>query len=131
MTSDAESRSRDVLLALQVAVDSRDPEQLLQLFGDEPAMLIGTGGDGRTPATRREYLTAVATQPARLSWDWQEVTPFFETAGVIGFAGFGDIVVVDNEGERRAPIRATLLALETSTGWRIKQFHGSIPSSFS
>jgi len=131
MTPDAESRSRAVLAVLQAAVDSRDPDVLLQLFGDEPAMLIGTSGDGRTPATRREYLTAVATQPERLSWEWQEVTPFFETTDVIGFAAFGDVVVTDEEGERRAPIRATLLAAETSAGWRIKQFHGSIPSSVS
>src|SRR3954471_18808165 len=131
MTSDAEGRSRAVLLALQAAVDSRDPDELLQLFSDEPAMLIGAGGDGRTPASRREYLTAVATQPGRLSWDWHEVTPFFEAAGAIGFAGFGEIVVVDDQGERRAPIRATLLAVETSAGWRIKEFHGSIPSSLS
>lgn len=131
MTSDGESRSRAVLAALQAAVDSRDPDSLLSLFADEPAMLIGTSGDGRTPAARRDYLTAVATQPERLRWDWHEVIPFYETPGAIGFAGFGDIVVVDDEGERRAPIRATLLAVETSDGWRIKQFHGSIPSNLS
>src|SRR3954451_10805824 len=98
MTSDAESRSREVLLALQVAFDSRDPDKLLLLFGDEPAMLIGTGGDARTTAGRRGYLTAAAPHPTPLRWDWQAVTPFFEGAGVIGFAGFGDIVVVDEEG---------------------------------
>ena len=131
MTADGESRSRAVLRSLQTAIDSRDPGELLSLFADEPAMLIGTSGDGRTPATRRDYLTAVATQPERLFWDWREVVPFYETTDVIGFAGFGDVVVTSEEGEWRAPIRATLLAVETSNGWRIKQFHGSIPANFS
>ena len=91
-------------------------------------MLIGTSGDGRTAASRKDYLTAVATQPERLFWDWREVIAFYETEEVIGFAGFGDVVVISDEGESRAPIRATLLAVETSDGWRIKQFHGSIPA---
>src|SRR3954447_19928676 len=120
MTSDAVSRGTAVLAALQAAVDSRDPDQLWILFDDEPSMLIGTSGDGRTPATRRDYLTAVATQPERLHWDWHEVIPFYETDDVIGFAGFGDVGVTSEEGEWRAPIRATLLAVETGNGWRIK-----------
>src|SRR3954447_4648423 len=131
MTSDGEARGRAVLRAIQTAVDSRDADELLQLFGDEPAMLIGTGGDGRTPATRRDYLTAVATQPGRLLWDWREVIPFYETDELVAFAGFGDIVVTDDIGQRRAPIRATVMAVETDTGWRIRLFHGSIPSDFS
>ena len=94
-------------------------------------MLIGTSGDGRTPQTRRDYLTAVATQPERLYWDWHEVIPFYETEDVVGFAGFGDVVVASEEGDWRAPIRATLLASDTGNGWRIKQFHGSIPAGFS
>src|SRR4051794_3133171 len=113
MTSDGESRGRAVLQALQTAVDSRDANELLRLFDDGPAMLIGTGGDGRTSATRREYLTAVATQAGRLLWDWREVIPFYETDEMVAFAGFGDIVVTDDVGQRRAPIRATVMAVET------------------
>jgi SnoaL-like domain len=131
MTSDGETRGRAVLRALQTAVESRDADQLQQLFDDEPAMLIGTGGDGRTPETRREYLTAVATQPARLLWEWSEVIPIYETDEFVAFASFGDIVVTDDLGERRAPIRATVMAVETEVGWRIRLFHGSIPSDFS
>src|SRR3954464_14689873 len=116
MTSDGESRSRAVLQALQTAVDSRDADELLQLFSDEPAMLIGTGGDGRTPETRREYLTAVVTQTERLFWDWREVIPFHETDELIAFAAFGDIVVTDEKDQRRAPIRASVLAVEVSSG---------------
>jgi SnoaL-like domain len=118
-----------VLTALQAAVDSRDADVLIRLFDPESAMLIGTGGDGRTPSARRDYLTAVATQPERLRWDWDEVIPFYETIDIIGFAAFGDIVVTDDDGERRAPFRATLLAAHTSDGYRIRQFHGSIPST--
>jgi uncharacterized protein (TIGR02246 family) len=131
MTSNGETRSRAVLRTLQTAVDSRDANELLQLFGEEPAMLIGTGGDGRTPDARREYLTAVATQPERLHWDWREVIPLYETDELIAFAAFGDIVVTDEKAQRRAPIRATVLAVETASEWRIRLFHGSIPSSFS
>src|SRR5438445_11804386 len=128
MTSDAVSRGTAVLAALQAAVDSRDPDQLWILFDDEPSMLIGTSGDGRTPETRRAYLTAVATQPERLHWAWREVIPFYETDESIAFAAFGDIVVTDESDQRRAPIRATVLADETATSWRIRLVHASIPS---
>ena len=73
----------------------------------------------------------MATQPGRLLWDWREVIPFYETDELVAFAAFGDIVVTDDIGQRRAPIRATVMAAETDTGWRIRLFPGSIPSDFS
>jgi len=75
-------------------------------------------------------LTAVATQPESLRWEWQETVPFHQSAGTLGFASFGEVIVSDGSGERRAPIRLTLFAVETTDGWRIRQFHGSIPSDF-
>src|SRR3954466_1918236 len=112
MTSAAVTRARAVLDDLQPGVDSRDTDRLHQLF-DEPAILIGTGGDARNGDAVRGYLTAVATQDASLRWQWDEIVPFYEDAMTIGFACFGDIVVTDANGERRAPIRASLLAVET------------------
>jgi hypothetical protein len=59
-----------------------------------------------------------------------DVVPFHESAETLGFAGFGEIVVSDGTRERRAPIRLTVLAIRTPDGWRLRQFHGSIPSDF-
>jgi uncharacterized protein (TIGR02246 family) len=111
---------------LQAAVDSRDADTLIALF-DDPAVLIGAAGDGRNRETLREYLTAVATQPEALRWHWDDVVVFHHSAGTIGFAAFGELVLSGEQGEQRAPIRATFLALETQNGWRIRHFHGSIP----
>jgi hypothetical protein len=75
----------------------------------------------------RRYLIAVATQPGSLRWDWQEVVPFHHDESSLGFAAFGEIVVSDGTTEQRAPIRATLFAVQSPDGWRLRQFHGSIP----
>src|SRR3954469_19538518 len=128
-SADGSADARAVLAMLQAAVDSRDPDALVALF-DDRAVLIGTAGDGRDGDGVRAYLTEVATQPQSLRWDWRDVIPFHDEAESLGFAAFGDIVVSDGDTEERAPIRATLLAVRTPDGWRIRQFHGSIPSDF-
>jgi hypothetical protein len=70
-----------VLDALQGAVDARDLDALASLF-DEQAVLIGTGGDARDPAALRRYLTALATQPESLRWEWNEIVPVPPERGV-------------------------------------------------
>jgi uncharacterized protein (TIGR02246 family) len=127
MGAHAIARARSVLQALQDAVDVRDPERLVGLFGT-PAVLIGTSGDGRDASGLRAYLTAVATQPESLRWEWDDVVPFHDEPGLVAFAAFGDIVVSDGANEQRAPIRASLVAVPADGGWQIKHFHGSIPS---
>jgi uncharacterized protein (TIGR02246 family) len=129
MASDALDTARSVLDALQAAVASREARHLVDLFA-EPAVLIGAGGDGRDGEGLRRYLTAVASQPESLRWEWREIIPFYEGEGVVAFASFGNIVMSGGAAERRAPIRATVLAVETRYGWRLKHFHGSIPSDF-
>lgn len=118
-----------ILGTLQATVDRREHGALLSLF-DDPAVLIGTAGDGRNRDALRDYLTAVATQPESLRWDWHEVVPFHQDAASLGFAAFGEIVVSLGGDERRAPIRLTIFAIQTPNGWRLRQFHGSIPSDF-
>ena len=108
-------------------MDSREPERLVGLFAD-PGVLIGTSGDGRDRTGLRDYLTVVATQPESLRWDWREVVPFHDEPDLLAFAAFGEIVVTDGTSEQRAPIRASLVAAPADSGWRIKHFHGSIPS---
>ncbi|MEA2365393.1 MAG: hypothetical protein QOI32_905 [Thermoleophilaceae bacterium] len=125
MTDACEAILRDI----QSAVEARDPGALADLF-DEQAVLVGTGGDARDRDAVIEYLTAVATQRESLRWDWHEVVPFHQGADTLGFAAFGEIVVSDGTAERRAPIRATLFAVDAGDGWRLRQFHGSIPSDF-
>lgn len=117
-----------ILNDLQEKVTARDLPALLQLFED-PAVLIGTAGDGRTPAAREAYLEAVTTHAAALRWDWRETVAFFESEDALGFAAFGDVVLVQDTQERRAPIRATFFAVRANGGWRLRQFHGSIPQS--
>ena len=127
MAADGSADARAVLASLQAAVDGRDVEVLDALF-DERAVLIGTSGDARDRDAVRGYLTAIVTQPQSLRWDWDEVVPFHDDGESIGFAAFGEIVVTDGDREDRAPIRATLLAVRAPGGWRIRHFHGSIPS---
>lgn len=119
MTADA----RAILDRLQAAIDSRDPDTLFALF-EEESVLVGTAGDGLHPDGRRRYLTAVAAgEPFR--WEWEEIVPFHETDDALGLAAFGELVV----GERRYPMRATVLAVRTGDGWRLRHFHGSVPVS--
>lgn len=129
MTISGENEAKSVLGALQAAVDSRDARQLIELFV-EPAVLIGSAGDGRDTDGVRAYLTAVVSQPESLRWDWDTVILFHEAPEVLGFAAFGDIVVSDGHNERRAPIRATVVAVRGESAWQLKHFHGSIPSDF-
>lgn len=129
ITVESSDDARAVLEALQSAVDTRDADVLVALF-DEPAVLIGAAGDGRDRAGLRRYLTAVATQPGSLRWEWSEIVPFHRSDSSLGFTAFGEVVLSDESDEQRAPIRATVIAVETGEGWKIRHFHGSIPSDF-
>lgn len=129
--ADALAEARHVLDELQSAVDSRDVGTLMSLFDDQ-AVLIGTTADARDRAGVVGYLTGVATQKESLWWEWRDVVPFHHDAGTLGFAAFGDVVASGANGELfRAPIRATFFAVETPEGWRLLQFHGSIPANLS
>jgi uncharacterized protein (TIGR02246 family) len=118
--------AHQILNELQEKVTARDLAGLLQLFED-PAVLIGTAGDGRTPEAREAYLEAVTTQAAALHWEWRETALFFESEDALGFAAFGAVVLADGTQELRAPIRATFFAVRANGSWRLRQFHGSIP----
>jgi hypothetical protein len=72
-------------------------------------------------------LTALTTQAAAVSWDWKETVVFYESDRALGFAAFGEVVLADESQELRAPIRGTFFAVKASDGWRLRQFHGSIP----
>ena len=106
MTDAWKVAAEEILGELQAKVTARDLDGLLEFFED-PAVLIGTAGDGRTSDSRREYLTTVATQPAAVGWDWHETALFYESEDALGFAAFGDVVLTDATAEFRAPIRAT------------------------
>ena len=120
------AEAQQVLDGLQEKVAARDLPDLLGFFED-PAVLIGTAGDGRTPKTRAAYLEGVVTQPAALRWDWRETMLFYESEDALGFAAFGDVALVNGADETRAPIRATFFAVRADRGWRLRHFHGSIP----
>lgn len=46
MSADPTAAARSILQTLQAVVDARDEDALVSLF-DDPAVLIGTGGDAR------------------------------------------------------------------------------------
>ena len=126
MSGDGAEEAGEVLRLLQALIDARDLDGLLDLFGDG-AVLIGTAGDGRDRAGVRRYLEAVVGQPGELRWEWEEVVPFHRAEGVVGFAAFGDVVLVEGDSEWRQPIRMTGLAVRDGERWKLRQFHGSIP----
>jgi hypothetical protein len=119
---DALAEARRILANLQAAVDARSVDELQALF-DEPAVLIGTAGDGRDAEGLARYLDAVV-QGGPFRWEWDDIVPFHNTDHEIGFAAFGEVVV----GEEHLPIRVTVFAVRQADGWRMRQFHGSIPT---
>jgi uncharacterized protein (TIGR02246 family) len=121
--------ARAVLALLQSAVDARDLDALTALF-DVPSVLVGTSGHATDAVQRHDYLRAVISQPEALRWDWREVVTVLEIEGVLAFAAFGDVVLTGPEGERRAPIRASVVAVEADGAWRLRHFHGSLPSDW-
>jgi SnoaL-like domain len=127
--AEAVEAARAILGNVQRGVDAGDVEALRRLFDDD-AVLIGTSGDARDPDAIARYLAAVAELAGLLRWEWRDVVPFHVAAGELGFAAFGDLVLVDGDAasERREPIRVTLFAVERAAGWRLRQFHGSIPA---
>jgi ketosteroid isomerase-like protein len=126
--ADAHADAREILDLMQAKVDARDADALIAFF-EEPAVLIGSAGDGRDTERRRRYLTALATQPESIRWDWQEIVPFYETEDALSFSAFGEVVVMHGGGEERFPIRGTVLAVRSGDGWRLRHFHGSVPAS--
>src|SRR3954465_432843 len=101
---------RQTAQSLQQAVDNRDPDRLIALF-DEPAMLIGTGGDGRRRDGLVAYLTAGATQSASLRWEWADVVPFYDASdalgfGALGFGAFGEIVMTQGGTEQSGSVQS-------------------------
>ena len=127
---DAIEEARTILANLQTAVDAHDVDTLAAVF-DDGAVLIGAAGDGRDAEGLRRYVTAVATQAGSLRWEWEEVVPFHQSEGMLGFAAFGEVVVEEGDVVQRAPIRVTIFAVRQANGWRIRQFHGSIPTGVS
>jgi hypothetical protein len=124
--SDGADEARSLLRTLQDLIDARDLDGLLEFFA-ESGVLIGTSGDGRDRDGVRRYLEDVVSQPGELRWEWAEVVPFHNTDDAVGFAAFGDVVLVTNGSEWRMPIRMTGLGVREGGRWRLRQFHGSIP----
>jgi uncharacterized protein (TIGR02246 family) len=126
---DATAVARSLLDRLQTAISARDIEAVVDVF-DDAALLIGTSAGARGKAEVRAYLDAIVTAPESLRWEWSDVVVSHHGPGTVAFAGLGEIVVAGPDGERRAPFRLTAVAVESTAGWRLRQFHGSIPSDF-
>lgn len=123
----AHTTARAILADLQAAVDSRDLDRLDDLF-DEEAVLLGTSAHNLDRGDVRAYLKLVAEQPGALRWEFGDVRVFHDAEATLGIVAIGDVVIAEEGEEARAPFRLTLLAVESDRGWRLRQFHGSIPS---
>ena len=128
MTTEWSADAQAILDDLQARVAARDLPALVSLFED-PAVLIATASDGRTPEAREAYLRAIAAQPAEVRWEWHDKVLFYEATDALGFAAFGDVVLAEGVDEVRAPIRGTFFAVRSKGGWRLRQFHGSFAQS--
>ena len=53
---------------------------------------------------------------------------FHDAPEALGFAAVGEVAVTEDDVEQRAPFRLTLVATHSTGGWRLRQFHGSLPS---
>lgn len=127
----AQDVARDVLARLQSAADTSTVEALAGVFDDdEDVVLIGTTSHRLGPAGLREYLTLLVEADGRLRWEWDSVHVFLDLPDAVGFACFGQVVVTEDGEPARAPIRMTAVAVPSRDGWRLRQFHGSLPSDW-
>lgn len=123
--------ARDVLARLQAGADAMTVDALGSVFDTaEDVVLIGGTAHRLGLAGVREYLTLLVEAGSRLRWEWDQVHVFLDTPGAVGFACFGEVVLSDDGEETKAPIRMTAVAVPTPDGWRLRQFHGSLPSEW-
>ena len=118
--------ARAILDELQRRMDTRDLDQLVELF-TEDAVLIGTAAYNIGPAAVRGYLARVLDQPGRIVWDYDQVDVYHRAPGELGVSGVGSVGFADVAEADRDPFRITVLAVETESGWRLRMFHGSVP----
>lgn len=97
------------------------------MFDDE-AVLIGTSAHSTGRQEVDAYLAAVLAERGTFRWEWRNVVVFHEAPGLLGFNGFGDIVITGAQRSDRAPFRLTVVAVEHPGGWAIRHFHGSVAS---
>lgn len=125
-----EETARSVFAELQNAVADHDGDRLNSLFHDD-AVLIGASAYNSGHEAVAAYLRRVADQPASLTWELKEVAVFLAEGDLLGFAALGEVVIVEEDGsEDRSAFRLTLVSRRMPEGWRVLNFHGSIPSDW-
>jgi uncharacterized protein (TIGR02246 family) len=128
MTESAEATARAIVAELQARIDARDLDHLAAYWHDD-AVLTGTSAYNQG-AEVREYVAAVIAQDASLRWVLPRVDVFLDDGDTIGFGAHGEIVVTEGGTERRAEFRLSIVASRSGDGWRLRHFHGSIPSDW-
>lgn len=100
----------------------------LALF-TEDAALLGTAAANLDREAVSDYLALVLDQTGYVRWDWEEVAVVDSRAGAVTFVALGSVRMEDDpDNDAPAPIRLTCLMVEESERWRLRLFHGSIPS---
>jgi uncharacterized protein (TIGR02246 family) len=122
--------AREILAALQAAVDAKDLDGMTELFHVD-GVLVGTRLYNPGADAIRAYLREEVVQMEEaLFWDLPDLDVFLRTAEAIGFSGDGQITVTSPDGDAsHFAFRLTVVAEQGDHGWLIRHFHGSLPST--
>jgi uncharacterized protein (TIGR02246 family) len=127
--SDVIDLVHELLDDLQRAVRAKSHAAALDLF-TEDAALLGTAAANLDRDAVSNYLALVLDQTGYVRWDWEEISVLDSRPGAITFVALGLVRLEDHpEDDSPSPIRLTCLAVEETERWRLRLFHGSIPSS--
>lgn len=126
--SDAVDLVRRILGDLQDAVRSKDHARTLALFTQDAA-LLGTGAASFGRDAVSGYLALVFGQRGFVSWVWDTVSVLDVRPGAVTFVALGTVALEgDPDSAAEDPIRLTCLAVDEGGSWRLRLFHGSVPT---
>ena len=119
---------QQLLEEMQQAVRAKDHAAALDLFTHD-ATLVGTSAANLDAESISSYLVLILEHPGHLQWDWEQVSVLDARPGAVTFLALGSIRWADcPEDDGVDPIRLTCLAVEETDRWRLRLFHGSVPS---
>jgi uncharacterized protein (TIGR02246 family) len=125
---DVLDRVHELLDDLQSAVRAKDHAAVLDLF-TEDAVLLGTAAANLDRDAMSGYLARVFDQTGYVHWEWDTVAVLDARPGAVTFVALGTVSVAGDPVEASSdPVRLTCLAIEDDDRWRLRLFHGSVPT---
>lgn len=124
---DIHPQVQEALARLGTLVFNRD-SKVLSEFADD-ALLVGSepGELAQGSNQLREFFKRIFARPVRFSWQWHRLRVSSEGELAWLFAE-GEVVMVSDSGEKRAPYRLSGVLQWKSGEWVWRQFHGAEPS---